>query len=42
MKKWSSHRVESPSSIVHTGSFPLGGHRTSAAFSRNPINSISS
>lgn len=27
MKKWSSHYVNSPSDIVHTGSFPLGGHR---------------
>ena len=29
MKKWSSHHVESPSNIVHTGSFPIGGHCTS-------------
>lgn len=27
MKKWSSHRVDSPSDIVHTGSFEIGGHR---------------
>lgn len=26
MKKWSSHRVESPREIVHTGSFEIGGH----------------
>lgn len=26
MKKWSSHEVKSPSEIVHTGSFPIGGH----------------
>ncbi|KAF2251467.1 3-carboxy-cis,cis-mucoante lactonizing enzyme [Trematosphaeria pertusa] len=26
MKKWSSHRVDSPSDIVHTGSFEIGGH----------------
>ncbi|CAN9214347.1 unnamed protein product [Alternaria alternata] len=27
MKKWSSHEVKSPSEIVHTGSFPMGGHQ---------------
>lgn len=30
MKKWSSHEVKSPSEIVHTGSFPIGGHRKHA------------
>lgn len=30
MKKWSSHEVKKPDEIVHTGSFPLGGHRTYA------------
>lgn len=29
MKKWSSHEVKSPSEIIHTGSFPIGGHRMS-------------
>lgn len=28
MKKWASYRVDSPSEIVHTGSFDIGGHRT--------------
>ena len=32
MKKWSSHRVDSPNEIVHTGSFEIGGDRTSHLF----------
>lgn len=30
MKRWTSFRVDSPSEIVQTGSYPLGGHRTSS------------
>jgi carboxy-cis,cis-muconate cyclase len=29
MKRWTSFRVDSPSDIVQTGSYPLGGHRAS-------------
>jgi carboxy-cis,cis-muconate cyclase len=35
MKKWSSHEVKSPSEIVHTGSFPIGGHRKHTIHSQN-------
>ncbi|KAI5299864.1 hypothetical protein KEM55_001348 [Ascosphaera atra] len=35
MKKWSSHRVEAPSSISHTASLELGGHPLAASAESN-------